>query len=301
MIADDDRSAGFGNILFAGDAQAHRLLHDELQSLTDRIIGQGKESFGILFFEVFHAETGFLIHILLRTDTRYFSLRDEEAEFNEDVLRSSITFRILIGLTLFTQAVSCNLFHPNRIAEGPFFVVERELVGDFQGRRLIFNAFDSLVATAEVRRRCTADFEKERVQCTDTVTFLSAESPASRNHSQNESTGDPVSESVNFAIDYRYDNELAVHLDYAQAGVPANPFRIFRGGESRGAAIQLYGDTMIPRSNVRATFDMTLIRESDDRENAGLPLRYFERRQYSYLGLPTGYELTYWLREQGDR
>jgi hypothetical protein len=197
-------------------------------------------------------------------------------------------------LTVLTQAVSCNLFHPNRIAEGPFFVVERELVGDFQGRRLIFNAFDSLVATAEVRRSCTADFEKERVQCTDTVTFLSREHSASP-------AGEPVNESIEFAIDYRYDNELAVHLDYAQSGVPANPLRIFRGGESRGAAIQLYGDTTIPRSNVRATFDMTLVRESDDRGNAGLPLRYFERRQYSYLGLPTGYELTYWLREQGDR
>lgn len=216
------------------------------------------------------------------------------------MVRSSITFRILIGLTIFIQAASCNLFHPKRIAEGPFFVVERELVGDFQGRRLIFNAFDSLVATAEVRRRCSADFEKERVQCTDTVTFLSTQFPASQNNLQSKSAGIPVSESVDFAIDYRYDDELAVHLDYVQSGVPTNPFRIFRGGESRGAAIQLYGDTMIPRSNVQATFDMTLIRESDDRGNAGLPLRYFERRQYSYLGLPAGYELTYWLREQKD-
>lgn len=204
-------------------------------------------------------------------------------------------WRILIVWIVLAHAVSCNLFHPARIAEGPFFVVEKELVGDFQGHRLIFNAFDSLVASAEVHRHCRVDQEKEHVHCTDTITYRKVNPPALKNSLQHGMKENPV-ESIDFRIDYRYDNELAVQLDYSQAGVPSNPLRIFRGGESRGAAIQIYGDTLIPLSRVRATLDMTLIRESTDR----MPHRYFERRQYSYFGLPVGYELTDWLRKQDD-
>ncbi len=188
------------------------------------------------------------------------------------------------------QLTACSFFHPNRIAEGPFFVVERELVGHFEGQRMFFNAFDSLVASASLRRHCLADLENEIVRCTDTTVDLSGQLP--------EEAG---AETMQFSIRYHYDSDLAVHLEYLQDGVPVSPFRIFRGGEIRGAAMQVYGDTVIPYSDVKSTLDMTIIRDQRGftEKKDDLPRYYFERRQYSYLGLPVGYDLTIWHRVEG--
>jgi len=231
----------------------------------------------------------------------YFSLRHREVDFNEVVQNLLRFFRNQKGqsFSFFVFAVlflpfcaSCNLFHPTKIAQGSFFVVERELVGDFEGSRLIFNGYHSLVASAEVRRSCRlATTTGDRVVCSDNIQYIATDAPVASG-----------AETVKFAILFHYDNDLLVQLDYSQDAVNPNQLRIFRGGSTRGAAIQVYGDSLIPGSNVRATMDMTLVRWPDaelyDNQsgNQSLPRRYYERRDYSYFGLPLGYEMTFWHR-----
>lgn len=192
--------------------------------------------------------------------------------------------RVIALLILFLGSVSCNLFHPSTIAKGPFFVVEQELVGKFVGRRLCFDSFDSLVATAEVNRQCDLKLSEGKIECTDLIHYLSSETSTAIKD-----------ETVSFVVSFRYDDDQSVRLDYVESGVVPSRFRFFKGGETKGAAIQLYGDSRIPLSDVNASMMMVIIRERFTAKPDQVA-RYFEERRYSYLGFSIGSEQTQWQR-----
>ncbi|MBW7857008.1 MAG: hypothetical protein H3C43_01595 [Leptonema sp. (in: Bacteria)] len=163
-------------------------------------------------------------------------------------------------------------------------MVEQEMVGNFTGRRLYFDSFDSLVATAEVNRQCNLKLSEGKILCIDSIHYLSKE--------KFDSVDD---DTVSFTITFRYDNDQSVKLDYVEDGVSPSWFRFFKGGETKGAAIQLYGDSRIPLSNVNASMMMVVIRERFNSKGDQVA-QYFEERRYSYLGFSIGNEQTHWQR-----
>lgn len=186
---------------------------------------------------------------------------------------------------------ACGIFHPSRMADGALFMTEKEMAGDFTGRRLIFNARDVLVGSAIVHRSCRVESSGDRLRCLEKVQYNAGQTRGLQGRSADEERS--------FVVAFRYLSESSVDLQYREDGAISFYPGFFQGGEASGAGIRLFGGSVIPLSNVPVGVEIRLLRDEfvPEKTIPEAPGRYYEKRIYSYFGFQYGAAETLWQRD----
>ena len=173
----------------------------------------------------------------------------------------------LIGvLAIQVFFASCGFYDPELSGRGPVFKPEVDLIGDFSGRRIVYDRNDSIIETAIIQRSCGLE-EGPVIKCKLDIQY--------------ERSGERITLNRSYRLHYREALDASIHLTSEREDLK---------GEIHGAAFHLKGTGEVPNSEKEVSQEIRFVALS--RGEA------LETILYSYLGLRAGKSVTFWRKIQ---
>ncbi len=166
--------------------------------------------------------------------------------------------------TLMLLLLSCGFYNPEVSGQGPVFRPEVDLIGDFRGRRIVYDRNDSIIETAIIQRHCEL-LDGPVVACKLDILYERSQERVVLNRS--------------YALEYREALDASIHLTSEREDLR---------GKIHGAAFHLTGEGEVPGSEERVNQEIRFIGLSQGEA--------LETILYSYLGLRSGKSVTFWSR-----
>jgi len=166
--------------------------------------------------------------------------------------------------TLLLTLLSCGFYNPEVSGQGPVFRPEVDMIGNFRGRRIVYDRNDSIIETAVIDRSCELK-DGPVVDCRLDILY--------------ERIQDRVVLNRSYALEYREALDASLHLTSEREDLK---------GKIHGAAFHLTGEGEVPGSEEKVNQEIRFVALSDGEA--------LETILYSYLGFRSGKSVTFWRR-----